>query len=297
MSPYFPRGDLRSQFINEAPQVHGIRGQQATYKQPYLELIYMFYRLFGWGMRQITGFFEDLWRTKKLDIPVPSFGHLSDLFSAVPLKVPQFCDKLAKRIAQGESIALIFYSTGLRFGKARYWYQTNYGKPCKQIPWRKLYMSMYPQMNVHGVEITNTEVADIEMMEALIPDEIAMLLKKVVSDGGYYSKEVVEELSNKGIIPAIPPPSHDVVQGKANTQWHNKIVQYIKEKGTVYAFDKKYGYGVRTLVEAQFSRIKRCIGSSLKTQRIESQKREGIIVGSIINKWNSFGKYVCIKAA
>lgn len=64
----------------------------------------------------------------------------------------------------------------------------------------------------------------------------------------------------------------------------------------VYAFHKKYGYGVRALVEAQISRIKRCIGSSLKTQRTESQKREGIIIGNIINKWNSFGKCVCVKA-
>ena len=84
----------------------------------------MLYRLFGWGIRQITGYFEDLWRTKKLDIPVPSFGHLSDLFSALPLKVRQFCEKLAKRIGQGEPITLIFDSTGLRFGKASHWYQT-----------------------------------------------------------------------------------------------------------------------------------------------------------------------------
>ncbi len=296
LSLYFPHGELKPQFINESPYVRGISGRQATYKQTYIELVYMFYRLFGWGMRQINGFFEDLWRTKKLDIPVPSFGHLSDLFSTIPLKVRQFCDKLAKRIAQGESIELIFDSTGLRFGKASHWYQTKYGKPCKQTPWRKLHMSMDPQMNVHGVEITDIDVSDIEMMEALIPEEIAMLLDKVVADGGYYSKEVVEALYNKGIIPAIPPPSHAVVQGKAHTQWHDKIVQYIKEKGTVYAFHKKYGYGVRSLVEAQISRIKRCIGSSLKTQRIESQKREGIIVGSIINKWNSFGKCVSVKA-
>lgn len=146
-------------------------------------------------------------------------------------------------------------------------------------------------MNVHGIEITQTGVPDGKIMDDLIPDEIAILLGKVVADGGYYSKEVIEEFYNKGIIPAIPPPSHATVQGKANTKWHDKIVQYIKEKGTVY----KYGYGVRALVEAQISRIKRCIGSSLKTQRIESQKREGIIIGSIINQWNAFGRCVSVK--
>jgi hypothetical protein len=295
LSLYFPPGEIKTQFINEAPYVRGVAGQQATYKQPYIELIYTFYRLFDWGIRQITGFFEDLWRTKKLDILVPSFGHLSDLFSAIPLKVRQFCDKVAKRINNGEPITLIFDSTGLGFGKASHWYQTKYGKPCNQTPWRKMHLSMDPQMNIHGIDITETEIADIDKMEALIPDEIANFLEKVVADGGYYSKEIVEKFYNQGITPSIPPPSHAVVQGKANTKWHDKIVQYIKEKGTVYAFHKKYGYGVRSLVEAQFSRIKRCIGSSLKTQRTESQKREGIVIGNIINRWNSFGQCVCVK--
>lgn len=295
LSLYFPHGDLKSQFINESPYIEGISGQQETYKRPYIELIYTFYRLLGLGMRQITGYFEDFWRTKKLDIPVPSFGHLSDLFSAIPLKVRQFCSRLAKRIAQGESITLIFDSTGLCFGKASHWYETKYGKPCDQRPWRKLHLSIDPHMNIHEIEITETEVCDRQTIDNLIPDEISMLLDKVVADGGYYSKEAVETLYKKGIIPAIPPPSHATVQGKTNTQWHDKIVQYIKEKGTVYAFHKKYGYGVRSLVEAQISRIKRCIGSSLKTQKIESQKREGIIIGSIINQWNAFGRCVCVK--
>lgn len=293
LSLYFPRSDLRSQFINEEPYVCGISGQQETYKKPYVELIYLFYRLFDWGIRQITGYFEDLWRMKKLDIPVPSFGHLSDLFSSLPLKVRQFCDKLAKSIAQGESITLIFDSTGLRFGKASHWYETKYGNPCSQTPWRKLHLSMDSQMNMHEVNLTETDTPDIAMMDDLIPEDLALLIDKVIADGGYYSKEIVEELYNKGIIPAIPPA---VVHGKETTKWHNKIVQYIKDKGGTYAFHKKYGYGLRSLVEAQISRIKRCIGYSLKTQKIESQKREAITIANIINKWNSFGKCVCVKA-
>ena len=80
---------------------------------------------------------------------------------------------MAKRIAQGESTALIFDSARLRFGKAGHWGQTKYGKPYNnQTPWRKPHMSMDPQMNVHSIEITNTEIADIEMMDALIPEEI-----------------------------------------------------------------------------------------------------------------------------
>lgn len=295
LSLYFPHGDLKSAFINEHPYITGFSGQQPTFKAAYTELIYTFYRLFGWGLRQIAGYFEDLWQTKGLDILVPSFGHLSDLFSILPLKVRQFCDKLAKRVSQGESITLILDSTGFRFGKASHWYETKYGKPCEQKPWRKMHLSIDPEMNTHALEITDYQASDLEIMGSLIPENESQPVDKVIADGGYYSKEGFEELHNKGIIPVIPPPPNSVVHGHQTTTWHDKIVQYIKDKGTVYAFHKKYGYGVRALVEAQISRIKRCIGSTFKTQKIDSQKREGIVIANIINRWNSFGKCVCVK--
>ncbi|MEX3683119.1 hypothetical protein AB3X89_39485, partial [Paraburkholderia sp. BR14320] len=54
---------------------------------------------------------------------------------------------------------------------------------------------------------------------------------------------------------------------------------YIEDKD-IYAFHKKYGYGVRSLAEAQISRIKRCIGERLLTQELASQEGEGIIIAN-----------------
>tara|TARA_B110000459_G_scaffold72441_1_gene81277 strand:- start:566 stop:985 length:420 start_codon:yes stop_codon:yes gene_type:complete len=101
--------------------------------------------------------------------------------------------------------------------------------------------------------------------------------------------DISESLLYQRIMPIIPLPSDAVVHGKERSKQHDKIVQYIKEKRTVYAFHKKYGYGIRSLVEALFSRIKRCLGSTLLTQREPSQNNEGIIIANIINLWNSFG--------
>lgn len=295
LSLYFPEGNLESQFINENCYIAGVSGQQVTYKQAYIELIYMFYRLFRWGMRQITGYFSDLWKTKSLAISVPSFGHLSDLFATLPVKIRQFCDKLASRIERGESISLILDSTGLRFGKASHWYETKYEKPCLNTPWRKMHLSMDPEMNIHGLEITDLETSDIAMMDAFVSEDNELSIDKVLADGAYYSIEGTQNLYDKGIIPVIPPPCHAVVHRTNATKWHDQIVLYIKDKGIVYAFHKKYGYGQRSLVEAQISRIKRCIGSSLLTHKIDSQKHEGTIIANIINKWNSFGKCVAVK--
>jgi hypothetical protein len=64
------------------------------------------------------------------------------------------------------------------------------------------------------------------------------------------------------------------VHGNDQTRWHDQIVKYIDEKG-IYAFHKKYGYGVRALVEAQISRIKRCIGATLSDaeDRVAGERR------------------------
>jgi hypothetical protein len=48
-------------------------------------------------------------------------------------------------------------------------------------------------------------------------------------------------------------------------------------------------------VEAQISRIKHCVGTSLLTQKIETQKFEGKVIANIINQWNAFVKCTSVK--
>ena len=292
LSLYFPKGDLKDLLINHHSYQEGLSGRQPYYHPVYIELIYTFYRLFNWGMRQIAGFFEELWKTKGLEIAVPSFGHLSDLFSSLPVKVRHYCDKVAKRLQNGESIGLIMDSSGMRFDKASHWYEKKYNKPCDQRVWRKLHLSMDEGMEVYATELTEQNVSDKEMMDLLMPESVNV--DKVIADGGYYSAQKSQSLYEKGIIPVIPPPANSEVHDSQRLSWHDQIVGYIKDKGT-YAFHKKYGYGIRAKVEAQFSRMKRCIGSSLKTIKLESQKRETIIIGNILNLWNSFGKPITVK--
>ncbi|MGU7844097.1 transposase [Burkholderia sp. AW33-5] len=69
---------------------------------------------------------------------------------------------------------------------------------------------------------------------------------------------------------------------------------YIKESG-LHACRNKYGYGLRSLVEAQISRIKRCVGERLLTQKLASQENEGVIIADLVNRWSAFGWCVCVK--
>jgi len=130
--------------------------------------------------------------------------------------------------------------------------------------------------------------SDISVLDNIVPDDIE--IGNLYRDRAYYSINKLEELKNKGMTPIISPPKNAKIHDKASAKYHDKIVKYIERKGSIYAFFKRYGYGERELVESQISRIKRCIGSTLLTQKTTSQKTEGIIIPNIINFWNSLGK-------
>ena len=189
---------------------------------------------------------------------------------------------------------MIVDATGLSFGRASQWYEQKYGHQATRTPWRKMHLGIDADMNIHAIRITTTEVSDSEGMDAVLPANLPV--DKVIADGAYYSIERTEAFSRAGVTPVIPPPAHAVVHGDEDTRWHDQSVKYIQDKG-IYAFHKKYGYGLRSRVEAQISRIKRCIGATLLTQKIASQESEGVIIANIINLWNAFGKPVCVKNA
>ncbi|MGF6971946.1 hypothetical protein QFZ94_000373 [Paraburkholderia sp. JPY465] len=158
---------LKAQLINAKIRTPGVSGREPTYTTAYIELILTFYRLFGWGMRQITGYMEDYWETRGLDIPVPSASQLGERFASLEVSVTQRCEQLARRLARGGTISLIVDSTGLSFGRASQWYEEKYGQKAARTPWRKMHLSIDADMNVHAIRITTTAVSDREGMDAV----------------------------------------------------------------------------------------------------------------------------------
>ena len=269
ISLYVPDGELKAQFINATVRTSGVSGREPTYTTAYIELIYTCYWLLGWGMRQITAYMADYWASRGLDIVVPSFGHLCDRFAALEVSVTQRCGQLARRLARGEAVSMIVDSTGLSFGRASQWYEQKYGHKATHTPWRKIHLAIDAHMNIHAISITTTEVSDSEGMDAVLPADVPV--DRVIADGAYYSIERTEAFSRAGVTPVIPTPAHAVVHGSEQTRWHDQIVGYIQDKG-IYAFPKKYSHGLRSPVEAQISRIKRCIGATLLTQKLRHSR-------------------------
>jgi hypothetical protein len=59
----------------------------------------------------------------------------------------------------------------------------------------------------------------------------------------------------------------------------SQIENCIEKKG-MHAFRSKYGYGQRSFVEAQMSRIKRCIGARMPTRKIASPQPKGVTIAN-----------------
>lgn len=271
----------------------GVSGRAPTYTNVYIELIYTFYRLFRWAIRQITGFMEEYWRLRGLEIAVPGFGQLSERFATLPVPVRQRCQRGADRLANGKAISLLVDSIGMSFGRASEWHRQKYGRDASRTPWRKVHLSIDPEMNIHAIAVTEDHVFDEAGLDAVLA--VDANVDCVIADGAYYNIARTEAWSACSVQPVIPSPANAVVHDPPATRWHDHLVRYIKDKG-IHAFRNKYGYGQRALVESQISRIKRCIGARLLTRRLDSQQREGVIIANLVNRWNSFGKAVCIKA-
>ena len=293
---YLPNGNLKEVLFNSESYVEGVSGRSIVYTQAYIQLAYTYYRLFSnMGLRQVTGLLEDLWDQMHLEIPVPSFGTLSDAFASLSIDVQRFCNNVARRLAKGENIALIMDSTGMRFPKAHDWYEKKYGSRSQKRPTRKMHVSIDLDMDTHVAEVTEGTESDIGQMDAMIPNEIRQILDQIFADKAYYDHERAQALVNEGIIPVIPPPKTAIVHGKPETNWHDFLVSYIQRKGSIYAFHQKFSYGLRERIEAHFSRIIRSLGNSFKTIKLESQKAEAVIISNILNLWNSFGRPVTVK--
>jgi hypothetical protein len=119
VSLYLPKGELRAQLINEHSYRAGLSGRASFYAPAYVTLLFMLYRMHRLGLREFAGFMLDYWRERRIDLPVPSFGHLSDLFAELDIAVRKKCTRAAQRLNEGEPVTVIVDSTGLRnFGSS-----------------------------------------------------------------------------------------------------------------------------------------------------------------------------------
>ncbi|MDR6504225.1 hypothetical protein J2785_007423 [Burkholderia ambifaria] len=128
---------------------------------------------------------------------------------------------MADRLANGEAISLIVDSTGMSFGRASDWHRQKYRRDASRTPWRKVHLSIDPEMNIHAIAVTEDKVSDEAGLDVVLTVDAPV--DCVIADGAYYSIAQTEAWSACGVLPVIPPPANAVVHDQRTTRWHDQI--------------------------------------------------------------------------
>ena len=100
------------------------------------------------GLREFASFMHDYYCERGVEPPVPSFGHLSDLFASLDTRCVKKYVRAAERFNERESVAVIVNGTGLRFSRARAWQDKKYGNKAERTPWRMTHQAMNTERDV-----------------------------------------------------------------------------------------------------------------------------------------------------
>ena len=68
---YLPKGELRTQLINEESYRTGQSGREPFYTPAYVALLFLLGSLHRFGLREFAGYMHDYWRERGIDLPVP----------------------------------------------------------------------------------------------------------------------------------------------------------------------------------------------------------------------------------
>ncbi|WP_440030402.1 transposase [Chromobacterium amazonense] len=159
VSFYFPGGNVRAAFVNEIEYVEGLSGKQVGYLDPYIETLFMLKIVFRQGMRQITGFAKEYFQRAGLDLPVPSFGQLSDRFAKLQPSVKVRAAVARQRLKEGKPVDLIVDSTGLKLDQAGEWHAVKHRNGKHRRNWGKLHFGQTPEGDILVAALTDSGVS------------------------------------------------------------------------------------------------------------------------------------------
>jgi len=155
----------------------------------------------------------------------------------------------------------------------------------KRRKWVKIHIAIDAKtQEIIELEITKGYRADCIVGPKII-QKLPRSTKAVLGDGGYDTKNCREAIRDIGATDLIPPRKSSRL---SNLGRRNQSLLEIKGLGGDLVareiWGKLTGYSKRSLVETAFSRMKRLFGERFYSQKMETQKVEGIIKCRMLNQ-------------
>ncbi|MGX7347073.1 IS5 family transposase [Acetobacter pasteurianus] len=260
----------------------GRRGRRQSYSDAAIQTCLTLKVLFGFALRQTTGFVESLLRLAELAWSVPDFSTLSRRQKSLTVDIPYH--------GSSGPLHLLIDSTGLKVEGEGEWHIRKHGASKHRI-WRKLHIAIDEgSMEIRAVEMTGNGVGDAPVLPVLlkqIPDEEE--IASVTADGAYDTRRCHETIAERGAQAIIPPrknakPWRPISAGAIA---RNETLRACRHLGR--AIWKRWsGYHRRSRVETKMHCIK-LLGQRLSARNFDRQITEVHVRIAVLNRFTVLG--------
>ncbi len=260
----------------------GRRGRQPGYSDAAIQTCLTLKVLFGFALRQTTGFVESLLRLAGLAWSVPDFSTLSRRQKSLTVDIPY-------RASDGP-LHLLIDSSGIKVEGEGEWHRRKHGGSKRRI-WRKLHIGVDEEsLEIRAVEITKNDVGDAPVLPVLlgqIPDEEDVA--SVTADGAYDTRRSHEAIAERGAQAVIPPRKNAKPWSptSAGAIARNETLRACRHLGRAI-WRRWSGYHRRSRVETKMHCIK-LLGQRLTARDFDRQITEVHIRVAILNRFTALG--------
>src|SRR3954470_5920842 len=201
---------------------------------------------------------------------------------------------LPQRVERNEPLHLLVDSTGVKIYGEGEWLDQKHGIRSRRR-WRKLHLAVDAGTQaIAAVELTPDDVGDVSALPDLL-DQIESPVGSVTANGAYDGETVYDEVLHRHpAARVISPPRSTAVLSAAGTTQRDDHVRTIENHGRI-GWQRRSGYGRRSLVETAMYRYKTIIGRRLHARTLPNQKTEAKIACYALNKMTSLGMPISVR--
>jgi len=292
------RGDITIWFDDKAlrcwyAKKNGKPGRRRIYSNVAIETAGIIRLVFHLAYRQTEGFMQSLTKLMGVNLTIPNYTTLSRRMHGLQVKL--------RRINHRKGTHIIIDASGLSVHGA-----DEFRASSKGLIRVKGYRRLNIAINEHQ-EITACELTTFHGNEK---KQVAKLLRKItdhcdciIADKNYDDRQVYAAIKKYRPTQFIRPVKRDKYRilipphcnaktykrkGKHYPLERTEHIKMIRAHGVIN-WQKKTGYGERSLVETAFSRYKHIIGRLMHTMTIDNQKVEARLACKILNIMTSLG--------
>jgi transposase len=264
----------------------GQRGGQAVYSDGAIETGLALRLVLHQPLRQTEGAMKSIVALMGVDLAIPDHTTFSRRRGGL---------KILPRLAErSEPLHLLVDSTGVTIDGEGEWLDQKHGVRSRRR-WRKLHLAVEADtQEIVAVALTPDDVGDVSALPDLL-DQIESPIGSVTADGAYDGDPVYDEvLQRHPAARVIIPPRSTAVLSEAGTTQRDKHLRTIEDHGRI-GWQRRSGYGRRSLVETAMYRYKTIIGRRLHARTLSHQKTEAKIACTVLNRMTNLGMPISVR--